>query len=41
MLQRIKPLPYTEGQEVDGYETVAAIRFNDCELKPGEQEVML
>lgn len=31
-----KPLPYTEGQEVDGYETVAAIRFNDCELKPGE-----
>ena len=31
-----KPLPYTEGQEVDGYETVAAIRFNNCELKPGE-----
>ena len=31
-----KPLPYTEGQEVDGYETVAAIRFNDCELKPEE-----
>ena len=27
-----KPLPYIEGQEVDGYETVAAIRFNDCEL---------
>lgn len=31
-----KPLPYGVGEQVDGYETVAAIRFNDCELKPGE-----
>lgn len=31
-----KPLPYKAGAQVDGYETVAAIRFNDCELKAGE-----
>lgn len=31
-----KPLPYVAGQQVDGYETVAAIRFEDCEIKPGE-----
>lgn len=31
-----KPLPYGAGEEVDGYETVAAIRFQDCELQPGE-----
>lgn len=29
-------LPYGAGEQVDGYETVAAIRFNDCELKSGE-----
>lgn len=31
-----KPLPYGAGEQVDGYETVAAIRFGDCELQPGE-----
>lgn len=31
-----KPLPYKAGEQVDGYETVAAIRFADAELKPGE-----
>ena len=31
-----QPLPYKAGEEVDGYETVAAIRFADCTLKPGE-----
>ncbi len=30
-----KPLPYNAGEEVDGYETVAAIRFQDFELQPG------
>lgn len=31
-----QPLPYKAGEEVDGYETVAAIRFADCTLEPGE-----
>lgn len=31
-----QPLPYKAGEEVDGYETVAAIRFANCTLKPGE-----
>lgn len=31
-----QPLPYKTGEEVDGYETVAAIRFADCTLEPGE-----
>ena len=31
-----QPLPYKAGEEVDGYETVAAIRFADCTLQPGE-----
>ncbi len=36
-----KPLPYKAGEQVDGYETVAAIRFNDCEIKPGESKTYL
>lgn len=31
-----EPLPYKVGEEVDGYETVAAIRFEDTVLAPGE-----
>ena len=31
-----QPLQYKAGEEVDGYETVAAIRFADCTLEPGE-----
>lgn len=31
-----QPLLYKAGEEVDGYETVAAIRFADCTLEPGE-----
>lgn len=31
-----QPLSYKAGEEVDGYETVAAIRFADCTLEPGE-----
>lgn len=31
-----QPLPYKAGEEVDGYETVAAIRFADCTLESGE-----
>ena len=31
-----QPLPYKAGEEVDGYETVAAIRFANCTLEPGE-----
>ena len=31
-----QPLPYKAGEEVDGYETVAAIRFADRTLEPGE-----
>ena len=29
-----QPLPYKAGEEVDGYETVAAIRFANCTLQP-------
>ena len=31
-----EPLPYKVGEEVDGYETVAAIRFEDTVLAPGD-----
>ena len=31
-----KPLPYSAGEEVDGYESVAAIQFNTCEIKAQE-----
>lgn len=31
-----KELPYSEGEQVDGYETVGAVRFNTEYLEPGE-----
>lgn len=36
-----KPLPYEAGQQVDGYETVAAIRFADVTLQPGETKTYI
>lgn len=36
-----KPLPYEAGEQVDGYETVAAIRFQDAVLQPGESRTYI
>lgn len=36
-----EPLPYKAGEQVDGYETVAAIRFHDCTLKPQESKTYI
>ena len=36
-----EPLPYVAGQQVDGYETVAAIRFETSEIAPGETKTYI
>lgn len=35
------PLPYKAGEQVDGYETVAAIRFETSEIAPGETKTYI
>ena len=36
-----KELPYKPGDEVDGYETVAALRFSNATIKPGEKKTYI
>lgn len=35
------PLPYGIGEEIDGYETVAAMRFADAVISPGETKTYI
>lgn len=35
------PLPYKAGKEIDGYETVAAMRFGDVTLEPNESRTYI
>lgn len=41
MVIKNQPLPYKSGEQVDGYETVAAIRFQDTVLAPGETKTYI
>ena len=41
MVVKNQPFPYGVGEEADGYETVAAIRFNETVLAPGETKTYI
>ncbi|WP_302626487.1 cellobiose phosphorylase [uncultured Eubacterium sp.] len=41
MIMKNVPLPYKAGEQVDGFETIAAIRFRDVILAPGETKTYI
>ena len=41
MIMKNAPLPYKAGEQVDGFETIAAIRFRDVILAPGETKTYI
>lgn len=41
MIMKNAPLPYKAGEQVDGFETIAAIRFRDVVLAPGETKTYI
>lgn len=41
MVTKNQLLPYKAGEQIDGYETVAAIRFQDAALAPGETKTYI
>ena len=41
MVAKNQPLPYGVGEEIDGYETVAAMRFADAVISPGETKTYI
>lgn len=41
MIMKNAPLPYKAGEQVDGFETIAAIRFGDVVLAPGETKTYI
>lgn len=41
MVAKNQPLPYGIGEEIDGYETVAAMRFADAVISPGETKTYI
>lgn len=41
MIMKNEPLPYKAGEQIDGFETIAAIRFQDAILSPGETKTYI
>lgn len=41
MIMKNEPLPYKAGEQIDGFETIAAIRFQDAILSSGETKTYI